>query len=162
MAQLKLCKTQSVLDYRLLLFYDIGANYAEIFSRSGRRAVAKVEGGGRCKGVSRELALTLYPELGWEFLDVEAPFDIRPTDPVPATRVVMKVPFGVTEAVVRAQLKGYPLAEGTLALEAFGHIEFGEVVHVEPTEYAVLTDDTKLRLVEVPVEDDVIIYMRKY
>ncbi len=82
-------------------------------------------------------------------------------DPVRATRVVMRVPFGISEVVVRRQLEGYPIYEGSVALDYLEHIEFGEVVHVEPSQFSVLTSETKLRLVEVPVEDSEIIFLRR-
>ncbi len=63
---------------------------------------------------------------------MEADFIIEQTEPQPARRVVMVVPFGITEAVVRRQLTGYPLVEGSVALEYLEHIEFGYIASAEP------------------------------
>ncbi|MGC9170814.1 MAG: hypothetical protein ACP5HD_08760 [Thermoproteus sp.] len=94
-------------------------------------------------------------------MPVEAPFQIERVDPVKATRVVMRVPFGIGEVVVRRQLLGYPIYERAIALEFMDHIEFGEVVHVEPRDFSVVAEDTALRLVEVPVEENEIVYARR-
>ncbi|AEA12200.1 hypothetical protein TUZN_0710 [Thermoproteus uzoniensis 768-20] len=161
MRWLGLCKTGTVMDYRPVLFLEEGGGYAVVRSRSGRSAVVRVERGKQCVGVSREVALLLYPELGWEHMPVEAPFQIERADPVKATRVVMRVPFGIGEVVVRRQLLGYPIYEGAIALEFMDHIEFGEVVHVEPRDFSVVAEDTALRLVEVPVEENEIVYARR-
>jgi hypothetical protein len=88
---------------------------------------------------------------------VEADFIVEQTEPQPARRVVMVVPFGITEAVVRRQLAGYPLVQGSVALEYLEHIEFGEIATVEPP-MSVLTDSTQLRIVEKPVEDDTVVF----
>ena len=114
----------------------------------------------------QEVALTaavnmLYPYYGWGAMDVEAYFEVSEANPVEATRVVMKVPFGITELVVRRQLTGFPIYEGTVALEYLDHVEFGEVVHVEPQPFAILTNNTALRLVEVPVEEDAVVFMMR-
>jgi len=69
--------------------------------------VAKAEKG-PCVGVSREIAVMLYPYYGWGAMDVEAEFEISEAKPVEAARVVMKVPFGITETVVRRQLTSFP------------------------------------------------------
>ncbi|RFA93808.1 hypothetical protein [Pyrobaculum aerophilum] len=156
---LPMCKTASILDYRPVVFLD-GEGYVRVTADNGRSIVAKVVKG-PCKGVSREVAYLLYPYYGWGRMEVAAEFQIEPVDPVRATRVVMRVPFGISEVVVRRQLEGYPIYEGSVALEYLEHIEFGEVVHVEPSQFSVLTPETKLRLVEVPVEDSEIIFLRR-
>jgi len=157
---LRMCLTRTILDYRPVVFLDVEAPYVELRTRDGRRAIAKVEKG-PCIGVSRELAIMLYPYYGWGAMDVEAYFDVSEARPVEATRVVMKVPFGITEPVVRRQLTGFPIYEGTVALEYLDHVEFGEVVHVEPQPFAILTNNTALRLVEVPVEDDAVVFIMR-
>ncbi|MFN7105579.1 MAG: hypothetical protein ACK4M3_03220 [Pyrobaculum sp.] len=154
--RLSLCRTRTVLDYRPVVFLD-DEGYVEISSKEGRRVVAKVVKG-PCVGVSREVAYFLYPYYGWDILDIDAEFLIQKVNPPEATRVVMKVPFGIGEAVVRRQLAGFPIYEGTVALEYLEHIEFGEVAHVEPQPFSILTDNTRLRLVETPVEDTDIIF----
>jgi len=155
-----MCLTRTILDYRPVVFLDLKSPYVEVRSRDGRWAVAKVEKG-PCVGVSREIAVMLYPYYGWRAMDVEAEFEISEAKPVEAARVVMKVPFGITEAVVRRQLTSFPVYEGVTALEYLDHVEFGEVVHVEPQPFAVLTNSTELKLIEVPVEDNTVVFMIK-
>ncbi|MEM1596897.1 MAG: hypothetical protein QXP31_00710 [Pyrobaculum sp.] len=157
---LRLCKTRSILDYRPVVFLEEVGPYVEVRSRGGRRAVAKAAAG-PCRGVSREIAYLLYPYYGWERMDIEAEFYLEPASPPEATRVVMKVPFGISEQVVRRQLTGYPVYEGAVALEYLEHIEFGEVVHVEPQPFSVVGDNTKFRLVEIPVDHDAVVFMRR-
>jgi hypothetical protein len=157
--KLGMCKTSSILDYRAVVFLE-GEGYVRVTATNGRSLVAKVVKG-PCLGVSREVALLLYPNYGWGKIPVEAEFAVEPTEPVKATRVVMRVPFGIGEVVVRRQLEGFPVYEGSVALEYLEHIEFGEVVHVEPAQFSVLAPDTKLRLVEVPVEDSEIVFVRR-
>ncbi|MEL9990007.1 MAG: hypothetical protein QXP98_03405 [Thermoproteus sp.] len=156
----RLCKTYTILDYRFVLFLEGGPKYVELKSVDGRRGVARVEQG-PCVGVSREVAYLLYPYYGWERMDVAARFEVVETTPKEAERVVMRVPFGINEMIVRRQLEGFPIYEGSIALEYMDHIEFGEVVHVEPAPFSILTEKTKLRLVEVPVEDTEVVYMRR-
>jgi hypothetical protein len=157
--RLGVCKTSSILDYRLVVFGDFSP-YVLVRSVEGRRAVAKAERWRGCVGVSRELALYLYPYYGWGRVPVEADFIIEQTEPQPAKRVVMVVPFGITEVVVRRQLTGYPLVEGSVALEYLEHIEFGDIASVEPP-LSVLTDSTQLKIIEKPVEDDAVVFGRR-
>jgi len=157
--KLGICKTSTILDYRFVVFGDFSP-YVLVRSVDGRWAVAKAERWRGCVGVSRELALYLYPYYGWGRIPVESDFIIEQTEPQPARRVVMVVPFGITEAVVRRQLTGYPLVQGSVALEYLEHIEFGEITTVEPP-MSVLTDSTLLRIVEKPVEDDVVVFGRR-
>jgi hypothetical protein len=157
--RLGMCRTSSILDYRAVVFLE-GEGYVKITAANGKSLVAKVMKG-PCPGVSREVAYLLYPNYGWGRLPVEAEFAVEPVEPVKATRVVMRVPFGIGEAVVRRQLEGFPVYEGSVALEYLEHIEFGEVVHVEPAQFSVLAPDTKLRLVEVPVDDSEVVFMRR-
>ncbi|MFN3805055.1 MAG: hypothetical protein ACK4SY_08360 [Pyrobaculum sp.] len=157
--RLSLCRTKSLLDYRPVVFLD-GEGYVELVSTDGRRVVARVMKG-PCVGVSREVAYLLYPYYGWDILDIDAEFSIREVNPPEAARVVMKVPFGIGEAVVRRQLAGFPIYEGTVALEYLEHVEFGEVAHVEPRPFSILTDNTRLRLVETPVEDTDVVFAQR-
>jgi hypothetical protein len=154
--RLGVCKTSTILDYRLVVFGDFSP-YVLVRSVEGRRAVAKAEQWRGCVGVSRELALYLYPYYGWGRVPVEADFIVERTEPQPARRVVMVVPFGIMEAVVRRQLAGYPLVEGSVALEYLEHIEFGEIASVEPP-LSVLMDSTQLKIFEKPVEDDTVVF----
>ncbi len=155
---LSLCKTSTILDYRLVIFGEFPP-YVKVRSIYGKEVLARTTQRD-CVGVSRELALYLYPHYGWGKTPVEAPFFIEPTEPQPARRVVMTVPFGITEAVVRRQLTGYPLVTGSVALEYLEHVEFGEIVHVEPP-MSILTDSTTLKIIEKPVEDEVILFRRR-
>lgn len=157
--RLGLCRTSSILDYRAVVFLE-EEGYVKISATNGRSLIAKVAKG-PCIGVSREVALLLYPQYGWGKVPIEADFFIEPVEPVKATRVVMRVPFGIGEVVVRRQLEGFPVYEGSVALEYLEHIEFGEVVHVEPAQFSVLAPETKLRLVEVAVEDSEAVFMRR-
>jgi len=157
--KLGICKTSTILDYRFVVFGDFSP-YVLVRSVDGRWAVAKAERWRGCVGVSRELALYLYPYYGWGRIPVESDFIIEQTEPQPARRVVMVVPFGITEAVVRRQLTGYPLVEGSVALEYLEHIEFGYIASVEPP-LSVLTDSTQLKIIEKPVEDDVVVFGRR-
>jgi hypothetical protein len=155
--RLGLCKTRTVLDYRLVIFSGDLPRYVKVRSADGREAVARVERWQGCVGVSRELALRLYPYYGWGRMLVEALFQVEPTEPQPASRVVMTVPFGISEAVVRRQLTGFPLVEGAVALEYLEHVEFGEIAHVEPP-MSILTDSTAIKLFEKPVDDEVVVF----
>jgi hypothetical protein len=157
--RLEICKTSTILDYRLVVFGDFSP-YVLVRSVDGRWAVAKAERWPGCVGVSRELALYLYPYYGWGRVPVGAAFTVERTEPQPARRVEMVVPFGITEAVVRRQLAGYPLVEGSVALEYLEHIEFGEIASVEPP-MSVLADSTQLKILEKPVEDDVVVFGRE-
>jgi hypothetical protein len=157
--RLGICKTSTILDYRFVIFGDFSP-YVLVKSVDGRWAVAKTERWRGCVGVSRELALYLYPYYGWGRVPVEADFIIEQTEPQPARRVVIVVPFGITEVVVRRQLTGYPLVRGSVALEYLEHIEFGEIATVEPP-MSVLTDSTQLKIVEKPVEDDTVVFTRR-
>lgn len=161
MRWLGLCKTKTIADYRPIIYLEEGEGYALVRSKSGRAVVAKVEAGRGCVGVSREVAVLLYPELGWEYMPVEAPFWIEEVEPLKASRVVMRVPFGIGEVLVRRQLLGYPIYEGAIALEFLDHIEFGEVVHVEPRDFSIVAENTDFRLVEVPVDENEVVYMRR-
>lgn len=154
---LGLCKTSTILDYRLVVFSDDLPPYVKVRSVDGREAVAKVERRRGCAGVSRELAFRLYPYYGWGRMSVEALFHVEPVEPPPARRVVMTVPFGISEVVVRRQLTGFPLVAGTVALEYLEHVEFGEIAHVEPP-MSVLADSTVIKLFEKPVDDDVVVF----
>jgi hypothetical protein len=69
----------------------------------------------------------------------------------------MTVPFGISEAVVRRQLTGFPLVEGAVALEYLEHVEFGEIAHVEPP-MSILADSTAIKLFEKPVDDEVVVF----
>lgn len=157
--RLGVCKTSTILDYRLVVFGDFNP-YVLVRSVDGRWAVAKAERWRGCAGVSQELALYLYPYYGWSRIPVEADFVVERAEPQPARRVVMVVPFGITEAVVRRQLTGYPLVEGSVALEYLEHIEFGNIASVEPP-MSVLTDSTQLKIIEKPVEDDAVVFGRR-
>jgi len=157
--RLGVCKTSTILDYRLVVFGDFSP-YVMVRCVDGRRAVAKAERWRGCVGVSRELALYLCPYYGWGRVPVEADFIIEQTEPQPARRVVMVVPFGITEAVVRRQLTGYPLVEGSVALEYLEHIEFGDIASVEPP-MSILTDSTQLKIIEKPVGDDAVVFGRR-
>jgi len=156
--RLGICRTSTVLDYRMVLFGDFPP-YVIVKSIDGRVVLAKTEHRQGCVGISRELAYYLYPYYGWGKMPVEALFLVEPAEPQPATRVVMTVPFGITETVVRRQLTGYPLVEGSVALEYLEHIEFGEIVHVEP-KMSILTETTKLKIFEKPVEDNMVVFRR--
>jgi len=155
--RLGLCRTHTVLDYRLVIFSGDLPRYVKVRSADGREAVARVERWQGCVGVSRELALRLYPYYGWGRMPVEALFQVEPTEPQPASQVVMTVPFGISEAVVRRQLTGFPLVEGAVALEYLEHVEFGEIAHVEPP-MSILADSTAIKLFEKPVDDEVVIF----
>jgi len=157
--RLGVCKTFTILDYRLVVFGDFNP-YVLVRSVDGRWAVAKAERWRGCVGVSQELALYLYPYYGWSRVPVEADFIVEQAEPQPARRVVMVVPFGITEAVVRRQLTGYPLVEGSVALEYLEHIEFGNIASVEPP-MSVLTESTQLKIIEKPVEDDAVVFGRR-
>jgi hypothetical protein len=154
---LEMCQTGTILDHRLALFGNFPFSYAKIDSRDGRSTIARVERWRDCSGVSREVALRLYPYYGWGIIPVRALFFVEEAQPKRARRVIMEVPFGITEALIRRQLAGYPLAEGSIAIEYLGHIEFGEVVQVEPP-MSVMSDSTELTLRERPVEDDVALF----
>lgn len=153
-----MCKTGTILDYRPVVFTE-GEGYLEVTSGGRSLVVKKV--GGPCVGVSREVAFLLYPQYGWGILDIEAEFSIREIKPTEARRIVMKVPFGIGEVVVRRQLSGFPIYEGHVALEYLEHVEFGEVVHVDPQPGSVLTEATQLRLVEVAVEDTDVVFVKR-
>lgn len=157
--ELGLCRTHTVLDYRHVVFGDFGFEYALVESRDGRVALAKIIKGD-CVGVSRELAFHLYPYYGWGVLDIKAHFALTPTSPEPARRLLIRVPFGISEQVIRRQLTGYPLVEGAVALEYLEHVEYGEIVHVEPKP-SVLADGTVIKIFEFPVEDDAVVFMRR-
>jgi len=157
--RLGVCKTFTILDYRLVVFGDFNP-YVLVRSVDDRWAVAKAERWRGCVGVSQELALHLYPYYGWSRVPVEADFIVEQAEPQPARRVVMVVPFGITEAVVRRQLTGYPLVEGSVALEYLEHIEFGNIASVEPP-MSVLTESTQLKIIEKPVEDDAVVFGRR-
>ncbi|WP_333639481.1 hypothetical protein [Pyrobaculum aerophilum] len=154
---LGLCLTRSILDYRPVAFLKGWGPYAKLTATNGRSMYVRVLEG-PCVGVSREVALNLYPYYGWGRMGIEAEFGVEPADPPKAVRAVMRVPFGISEVVVRRQLEGFPLYEGSVALEYLEHVEFGEVVHVDPHPGAVLVPETRLRLVEVPVEDDAVVF----
>ncbi len=156
--RLGMCKTSSILDYRAVMFLEGG--YVRVTAANDKSLVAKVTKG-PCLGVSREVAFLLYPHYGWGKIPVEAESAMEAVELVKATRVVTRVPFGIGEAVVRRQLEGFPVCEGSMALEYLEHVEFGEVVHVEPARFSVLAPDTTLRLVELPVEDSEVVFMRR-
>lgn len=141
---LRLCLTNSVLDYRSIVFLD-GEGYVRVTANNGRSLVARLMKG-PCIGVSREVALMLYPYYGWGYMEVEAEFKIEPIKPIRATKIVIKVPYGITREAVRKQLEGFPIYRGFLALEYLGQVEFGEVVSVEPEQGSILTPETELRL----------------
>ncbi|MBP1448404.1 MAG: hypothetical protein JZD41_00045 [Thermoproteus sp.] len=148
-----------ILNYRLVVFLrDPPSNYVEASSLDGRRALLRAMEGREC--ISREAALSLYPQLPWGLADVKAPFEVRPAEPVEAKRVVMSVPFGVTEALVRRQLEGFPLVEGSVALQYLSHIEFGEVVRLDPQPYSILTKTSILKIVEKPINRIDVIYSK--
>jgi hypothetical protein len=157
--RLGVCKTSTILDYRLVVFGDFSP-YVLVRSVDGRRAVAKAERWRGCVGVSRELALYLYPYYGWGRVPVEADFIVEQTEPQPARRVVMVVPFGITEAGGEAAAGRVPSGRGSVALEYLEHIEFGDIASVEPP-MSVLTDSTQLKIIEKPVEDDAVVFGRK-
>lgn len=156
--RLGVCRTGTILDYRPVVFIEAKSDYVEIRSREGRRVVARVLKG-PCVGVSREVAYLLYPYYGWDHMEIQEVFYVEEVSPPPATRVVMKVPFGIGEVVIKRQLVGFPIYEGALALEYLEHIEYGEVVHVEPQNFSILREDTAMRIVEIPVADDAVVFM---
>ncbi len=155
--RLGMCKTGTVLDYRPVVFLNEEGGYVKVKSREGKFVIARVLKNS-CIGVSREVAYLLYPYYGWDRLKIEEVFYIEPTAPPAATRVVLKVPFGIGEVVIRRQLEGFPIYEGTVAIEYLEHIEYGEVVHVEPENYSILNSDTAIRIIEIPVQDDAVVF----